>query len=93
MWTPKDPSSSEFFGFDFGLLLTEGDTVLSVVGVTVTGADNLLTHGAPATNGNLVVVRLTGGTLGLTYAVKAEVTTVGGETLDLTAYLVIRPQM
>lgn len=92
-FTPKDPHSSEYFAFDFSQLLNEGDSVASVTGVTADVTDTFLTLGTPALNESLVVVRLSGGTLGYTYAVRAEVTTAAGETLDLTANLVIRPQM
>ena len=92
-WSPKDPNSSEFFAFDFSQLLAEGDSVAGIVGVTADETDSALTLGTPAQNDSLVVVRLSGGTLNFTYQLRAEVTTAGGETLDLTCPLLIRTQL
>lgn len=96
MFSPKDPHSSEFFAFDFTQLLTDGDSVAGIVGVTFDATDvaaTKLVMGSPAQNGNLVVVRLSAGTPGYNYAIRAEVTTAAGETLDLTAYVLIRTQL
>lgn len=91
IWSPKDPASVEHFAFDFSLLLETGDTLASIVAITIDSGDSLLTVGGVTLSGlALVVCTLSGGTLDTTYVLRAEALTTGGERLELSGNLLIR---
>jgi hypothetical protein len=76
IFDPKEPGASEIFAFDFTAELG-GDTL---TGTPTIDADGV-TAGAPAIDGNLVKVRLSGGTPGTVATVLCSVRTTGGNTL------------
>jgi hypothetical protein len=84
--TPKDPNSVEWFSWDFANMLRSGDSIVSLVEVAIDGYFLGLTivDGSTGFDGSVVSAKLSGGTLGKKYKVRARVTTASGETLDLS---------
>jgi uncharacterized phiE125 gp8 family phage protein len=76
IFDPKEPGASEVFAFDFTAEL--GTDTLT--GTPTIDADGV-TDGAPAIDGNLVKVRLSGGTPGTVATVLCSVPTVAGNLL------------
>jgi uncharacterized phiE125 gp8 family phage protein len=76
IFDPKDPGASEIFAFDFTAELGT-DTLTGTPSIDADG----VTAGAPVIDGNLVKVRLSGGTPGTVATFLCSVGSVGGDTL------------
>lgn len=80
--------------FDFTSLLAVGETILTqVVTATVySGTDanpqNII-DGATSVNGAVISQLITGGVLGVIYELLCKVTTIQGQTLELSGYLAV----
>lgn len=86
---PKAADEAEFFEWNFADAVTPGDTVDTLVGVTELQGDGALVIAQTKLTGFLVSAKLSAGTPESPYVVRAQVTTVGGETLDLDGYLFV----
>ncbi len=76
----KQISESRLYDIDFTDLLVTGDTVTGVT--SIIAAPATLTVGTPTFATPLVQVRLSGGTLDVTYVLTAIATTLLGNTLE-----------
>lgn len=84
---PKDPDSEEFFSWNFKPMLIDGDSIVSVHSVAYTeNQDTGTVIGSPGIDaaGFVVSAKLGGCTKGKYYTVRCRVTTLLGETLDLS---------
>ena len=92
----KRPGESRLYDFDFSRLLSTGETIASVTGVTQTNRGNVvgstaLTIGAPSTDsGSLVQARISDGTDDEDYCLEAEAVTSDSNTLICAGYLYVR---
>lgn len=88
-WDDKDPADSWPFGFDFSPWCEgAGETAASVAAAVVpTGLTIGPTSVTPA---GVAAVRLSGGTVGVDYAVRLTLTTVNGRTLERTVMIRVR---
>lgn len=100
-YSKKHPDSEEFFSFDFTPDLKAGDTLSSLVGVTISEGDDpsdpanlTISTAAPAGMQSPDVTWFgTKGRLGKRYTVTAEVTTAGGEKLVKSGTVYISKQL
>ncbi len=82
---PKTVEESLVFAFDAKILpeLVAGDTLASVAGIVVTPTDPALVLGTPSISGTQVLVQISGGTLDVTYTLKAKVNLASGKLRTL----------
>jgi hypothetical protein len=96
---PKLAGTTQTYTFDFISNLAPGETITpqSVIVAVYSGTDPnpgmMLAGSASVTNITQVLQNLTGGVLGTIYEVACTVTTSLGQTLVLSAYLVIVPDL
>lgn len=92
----KDPAEVEVYGIDLSLLLGAGETVTactfsaSRVSGSADPAPLVLVGAADITYAPTVRQKVSGGTVGNTYRVKATATTSGGRTIVASALLSVR---
>jgi hypothetical protein len=86
----KDPSALLEYTWDWALWLDDVDDTIG--SATVTAPDGLMAVGAPAVGDAAVTQRISGGTVGETYTVACQITTVGGLIDERSIYLTIRNQ-
>ena len=86
----KQPGESRLLGIDFALVLETGEALSAVSGVTALPAG--LTLGAPALDGTVARVRVSGGVHNRNYRLQATVTTDAGNTLVGDAILEVRDE-
>lgn len=84
--------------FDFTSQLAAGETISSqTVSATVySGIDSspsAIISGSASVSGAVVTQAITAGVLGVTYELKCQVTTSAGQTLQLTGYFPIVPEL
>lgn len=83
--------------FDFTSRLTSAETIstAAVTSVVYSGTDaspSAIVSGAASISGKKVTQKVTGGLIGVTYLLKCTITTSLGQTLALSAYLVVVPE-
>lgn len=97
----KDPDSVEVFEWDYTTLLRDGDTIASIVGTAIDEAVDskeasvLVLVGLPeqvTETPAKIVQTARAGTPSARYTLRCRVTTVLGETLDLSMYVYIANQ-
>lgn len=90
--SPKQPSEVLDYDFDFSQRLPTGDTISSVLSVTLD--QNTITLGSGATGvtntGTVVKVWLLGGLSGTRYKVTCRVLTVGGRTMESDMFVLVQ---
>lgn len=84
--------------FDFISRLLQGETISTAVvtNSVYTGVDptpSAMINGAASFSGSVVSQSITGGVVGVIYALKCTITTSGGQTLQLTAYFAVIPDV
>ena len=82
----KDPEAVRFFGFDISALLATGDSVSSYSWTVPDG----LTKDAEQQDGNILLVKLSGGTKGYCYNCVLQWSTTLGETDQRTLSVLVR---
>jgi hypothetical protein len=85
-YSSKDPSEIIFYGLNFGLLLSEGETITAatVACIAVLGTDAAaasMPTGSVGINGSVVRSLIGGGVHGVTYKVTFSVDTSSGQKL------------
>ena len=96
-WSPKDPSETYPVAFDFSAVVPTGETISSSTwtATVVSGNDSSpssLLYGSPVISGGTVKQTVTGGNSGVTYSLKASITTSGGSTFLGVALLPVQTQ-
>jgi hypothetical protein len=79
----KSPTEVRNYRVDWSTPLGS-DTITGTPTWTISGADSSLTKDAQTTTTTTADIVLSGGTLGVTYQVKCQVTTVAGYTFERT---------
>ncbi len=84
--------------FDFTSMLASGETISTqvVVATVYSGTDatpSNIISGSASASGAVVTQAITGGTLGVTYELKCTITTSASQTLILTGYFPIPPEL
>lgn len=95
---PKLLGESINVQFDFSSRLGTSETIStkSVVASVLSGTDaspSAIISGAASSSGAVVTQLVIGGVLGVLYKLLATVTTSGGQTLQMAAYLAIAPDL
>ena len=95
---PKLQGESRNYSFPFGSLLGNGVTILTaVVTASVYSGDDAtpsaIVNGSATISGQTVTQNITAGVPGVTYQVKAAITTSDSQTLNCTAFLVVQPDV
>ena len=90
-WSPKDPAETYPIAFDFSAVLPTGETISSSTwtATVVSGNDSSpssILYGSPVITNGTVKQTVTGGNAGVTYQLKASITTSGGSTFLGVAY-------
>ena len=88
----KDPDATQWAkGIDWTNYCTERSTTIASSTWTITGADSSLTNAADSiVTGNLKTqIKLSGGTVGITYTVTNRITTAAGGVDDRSLFVLI----
>lgn len=94
----KQQGETKTYAFDFASFLANGET-LSTASVTATvysGVDvspSAIVSGSASISGTTATQLLTAGVVGVVYDVSCAVTTSAGQTLRLTGYVAIVPNL
>ena len=96
-WSPKDPSETYPVAFDFSAVVPSTETISSSTwtATVVSGNDaspSAILYGSPVITGTTVKQVVTGGYSGVTYSLKASITTSGGSTYLGVALLPVQTQ-
>jgi hypothetical protein len=94
----KKPGETWLFPFDFISRLAVGETITGATGTcsVYSGVDATpanVVSGGNTISGTVVTQSLAGGVAGCVYDIKVVITTSLGQTLTLTAYLAITPDL
>lgn len=84
----KQPSESRIYTMDFSANMSSGETLVAVTSFTVSPAG--LTYTSATPSGQVVAMRLSGGTDDVQYKITVVVTTSAGNTLENEGYLLVR---
>lgn len=93
VWPFKGPAEEFRVAFSYARELAEGETIISVLGVTVTVVSGVDANPAaikgstPVIEGNQVRMFVRGGLPGVTYALVCDVSTSAGQKLSRPAHL------
>lgn len=95
---PKRQGEVKLYSWDFSSLLAVGETISSqsVTASVYSGTDaspSSIINGAATLSGNVVSQSITAGTVGVTYTLKCQITTSSSQTLQLTSFLTIEPDI
>lgn len=95
---PKLVGATQTYQFDFASLLAQGETISTqtVAATVYSGTDaspSSIISGSATASGTIVSQKITAGTLGVIYQLKCTITTSASQTLVLTGYLAIIPDL
>jgi hypothetical protein len=85
----KQPAESRLYSMDFAPNLDVGETLASVVRVTV-DRTGLVLNGSPTYSGTKAFQRIESGSAGTNYKITFVITTSSGNTLEAEGYLQVR---
>lgn len=96
--TPKFQGETKTYSFDFTSQLASGETISTqVVTATVySGTDALpssIISGSATASGAVVSQKITAGTVGVIYTLLCTITTSAGQTLQMSAFMTIIPNV
>jgi hypothetical protein len=86
----KDDKAVLDYIFDWSSWLAPMTDTLINNTITITGQDNTLVNNSATNDDTSVIVWLSGGTIGQTYQVECEITTVSGRTDERSIYIKIQ---
>lgn len=98
VFSPKYTGDTLTLSFDFAAQLASGETISTQV-VTATvysgtdGSPSAIISGSASASGSIVSQKVTAGTAGVIYDLLCSVTTSAGQTLGLSAYLAVVPEL
>lgn len=95
---PKYSGDTKTYQFDFSSQLTSGETIStqSVAATVYSGTDSSpssIISGSASASGAVVSQKITAGTVGVIYELACTITTSLGQTLVLTGYLAVIPDL
>ena len=95
---PKLLGETKLLQFDFLSSLAAGETISTqtVTATTYSGTDgspSSIISGSASTSGSVVSQKVTGGVLGVVYELLCQVTTSAGQTLQMSAFLAVAPDL
>lgn len=95
---PKLSGEIKSYDWDFSSLLDVGETIStkSVTASVYSGTDaspSSIINGSATSSGNIVSQSITGGVVGVIYLLKCQITTSSSQTLQLTSFLAIQPDI
>ncbi len=95
---PKLVGATQTYQFDFASLLAQGETISTqtVAASVYSGTDaspSSIISGSASASGTIVSQKITAGVVGVIYELKCTITTSLSQTLQLTAYLPITPDL
>lgn len=91
--TSKHPDSVEFFAFDFGPALADGDSLAAMVSLRITDGDSALVLSNAQRTNNTIVAQFAGGTDQSSYKLEAVGLTTLEETLVVVGVLLVRSNL
>ena len=96
--TPKLQGETKTYSFDFTSQLASGETISTqVVTATVySGTDaspSSIISGSATASGAVVSQKITAGTVGVIYTLLCTITTSAGQTLQMSAFMTIIPNV
>lgn len=95
---PKLSGETKTYEWDFSSLLAVGETISTqtVTASVYSGTDaspSSIISGSATVSGDVVSQKITAGTVGVIYLLKCTITTSTSQTLQLTSFLVIEPDI
>ncbi len=95
---PKQAGETRNVTFDFTSRLAVSETISTktVTASVYAGTDasaSAIVNGSATSAGTIVTQSITAGTVGVTYELKCQITTSGNQTLNITAYFVVIPDL
>ena len=95
---PKQPGETVSVSFDFTSRLAVGETISTkvVTAAVYSGTDatpSALISGSASASGAIVSQSLTAGVIGVTYALLCTITTSASQTLTISAFLTVIPNV
>jgi hypothetical protein len=92
-WPSKDPNAiAKPYWFDWRPWLTVEEETLASYAVAIDEGGDALTIASHSNAAGLIVVRLSGGTLGVVYTVRCRITCGSGRVEDMSRSIVIVEQ-
>ncbi len=96
--SPKQAGETQTYQFDFSALLADGETIStqSVAASVYSGTDaspSAIISGSASASGDIVSQKITAGTEGVIYELTCTITTSAGQTLQLSGYLSLSPDL